>query len=152
MLKRKLKLMEKKKLPRGIRNNNPLNIEHSRSKWQGMKDEQTDSRFVQFKSMTWGIRAAFKTLQSYRTKHKCYNLKQFIYRWCPPTEKGNDTKGYVEFVSRLSGISPDVWLPSPRSSESLWCSIVDSMIRVECGRPVAKETIHDAWHKAFDEI
>ncbi len=49
-------------IPRGIRNNNPLNIEHSQSKWQGMAVEQTDKRFVQFKSMTWGIRAAFKTL------------------------------------------------------------------------------------------
>ena len=139
-------------IPRGIRNNNPLNIERSKSKWQGLAEHQRDPRFAQFKSMTWGIRAAFKTLQTYRTKHGCNSLRQFINRWCPPTEKGNDTKGYIEFVSRLSDVNADVWLPSPRSSESLWCSIVDSMIRVECGRPVAKEIIHDAWHKAFCEI
>ncbi len=107
-------------IPRGIRNNNPLNIERSKSKWQGLAEHQRDPRFAQFKSMTWGIRAAFKTLQSYRTKHGCNSLRQFM--------------------------------PSPRSSESLWCSIVDSMIRVECGRPVDKKTIHDAWHKAFVEI
>ena len=139
-------------IPRGIRNNNPLNIERSKSKWQGLAEHQRDPRFAQFKSMTWGIRAAFKTLQSYRTKHKCYTLSQFIKRWCPPIEKGNDTKGYVEFVARLSGISPDVWLPSPRSAESLWCSIVEAMIRMECGKALPMETIHDAWHKAFCEI
>ena len=146
--------MEKKSLPRGIRNNNPLNIIHGRSQWLGMAEEQTDRRFVQFKTMEYGIRAAFKNLQSYsRLKPRpCLTLRQYVTRWCPPVEKGNDTKGYIEFVSRLSDVNADVWLPSPRSSESLWCSIVDSMIRVECGRPVDKKTIHDAWHKAFVEI
>ena len=29
-------------LPRGIRNNNPLNIRRSKDQWQGMRREQTD--------------------------------------------------------------------------------------------------------------
>ena len=35
---------------RGIRNNNPLNIRHSKDKWQGIAITQTDKSFVQFQS------------------------------------------------------------------------------------------------------
>ena len=51
--------------PRGIRNNNPLNIRHSADQWQGACEEQKDKSFVQFKTMAYGYRAAWKTLQSY---------------------------------------------------------------------------------------
>ena len=53
------------KLTRGWRNNNPLNIIHSKSEWQGKSPVQTDKRFVQFVSRAYGYRAAIKTLQSY---------------------------------------------------------------------------------------
>ena len=49
-------------LPRGIRNNNPLNIRRSKDQWQGMKKEQTDSAFCQFENLAYGWRAAFKLL------------------------------------------------------------------------------------------
>ena len=52
------------KTSRGIRNNNPLNIRRSADNWQGAREEQTDQSFVQFKSMAYGYRAAWKTLQS----------------------------------------------------------------------------------------
>ena len=38
------------KLTRGWRNNNPLNIIHSKSEWQGKSPVQTDKRSVQFVS------------------------------------------------------------------------------------------------------
>ena len=50
---------------RGIRNNNPLNIRRSATRWQGAREEQKDKSFVQFKSMAYGYRAAWKILQSY---------------------------------------------------------------------------------------
>ena len=51
--------------PRGIRNNNPLNIRRSPGQtWQGECPVQTDKAFVQFRSMKWGIRAAFIISQS----------------------------------------------------------------------------------------
>ena len=52
-------------MTRGIRNNNPLNIRHSADRWQGAAEEQNDPSFVQFKSMAYGYRAAWKTLESY---------------------------------------------------------------------------------------
>ena len=50
---------------RGIRNNNPLNIRHSADRWQGAREEQTDKSFVQFTTMAYGYRAAWKVLESY---------------------------------------------------------------------------------------
>ena len=32
-------------LPRGIRNNNPLNIRRSKDQWQGLRAQQTDASF-----------------------------------------------------------------------------------------------------------
>ena len=53
------------KTSRGIRNNNPLNIRHSADRWLGMREEQEDKSFVQFKSMAYGYRAAWRILQTY---------------------------------------------------------------------------------------
>ena len=50
---------------RGQRNNNPLNIRHSTDRWQGARIQQTDPSFVQFESMAYGYRAAWRTLESY---------------------------------------------------------------------------------------
>ena len=36
-------------LPRGIRNNNPLNIRRSKDQWKGLAEAQTDRAFVLFK-------------------------------------------------------------------------------------------------------
>ena len=64
---------------RGIRNNNPLNIRHSADRWQGVRQEQTDKSFVQFKSMAYGYRAAWKTLQSYYNRFRAQG-KEFTVR------------------------------------------------------------------------
>ena len=90
------------KTPRGLRNNNPLNIRRSADKWQGMKEVQTDKQFVQFKSLSWGFRAAFKTIRTYITKYGCRNITQIIMRWAPPSE--NNTDAYVRKVCQMSHI------------------------------------------------
>ena len=51
--------------PRGIRNNNPLNIRHSRDRFQGEVVPSRDGAFKQFSSMAYGYRAAFVTLATY---------------------------------------------------------------------------------------
>ena len=40
-------------LPRGIRNNNPLNIRRSKDQWKGLKAQQQDASFCQFKLNHW---------------------------------------------------------------------------------------------------
>ena len=46
-------------LPRGIRNNNPLNIRRGKDQWKGLRAQQTDASFCQFESLEYGWRAAF---------------------------------------------------------------------------------------------
>ena len=91
---------------RGLRNNNPLNIRHSKDKWQGIATTQTDKEFVQFQTMAYGYRAAWKTLQTYykrlRERKKHYTVENIIRRWAPPQE--NDTNSYIRTVLALSGI------------------------------------------------
>ena len=88
--------------PRGIRNNNPLNIRHSADQWQGAREEQKDKSFVQFKTMAYGYRAAWKTLQSYYNRFcaqsRAFTVRNIIGRWAPPKE--NDTEAYDTFGSR----------------------------------------------------
>ena len=60
-----------KKMTRGIRNNNPLNIRRTATRWQGACKEQKDKSFVQFKTMAYGYRAAWKVLQTYYEASAC---------------------------------------------------------------------------------
>ena len=102
-------------MTRGLRNNNPLNIRHSNDKWQGIAATQTDAAFVQFQSMAYGYRAAWKTLDSYyrrfRSERKPYTVRTIISRWAPPSE--NDTEAYIRAVVRLSGLGGNETITRP---------------------------------------
>ena len=93
-------------MKRGIRNNNPLNIRHSADRWQGAREKQTDKSFVQFKTMAYGYRAAWRTLQTYYNRFcqqsKPFTVRNIIERWAPPQE--NDTEAYIQSVLKLSSI------------------------------------------------
>ena len=54
---------------RGLRNNNPLNIRRTADRWQGAAATQTDKSFVQFSTMAYGYRAAWKILDNYWLDH-----------------------------------------------------------------------------------
>lgn len=88
---------------RGIRNNNPGNIRHSRDRWQGMAEKQTDAEFVQFTAPEWGIRAMAIILRNYRDRHRLRTLAEMLARWAPPNE--NNTDAYIESVAKRSGVA-----------------------------------------------
>jgi hypothetical protein len=94
-------------LPRGVRNNNPLNIresEHDRTLWEGESAFDTDKDFEEFTHPVYGFRAGARILRSYnRQGYK--TLSQMIYRFAPSNE--NDTALYVTQVSQWTGISPN---------------------------------------------
>ena len=91
---------------RGIRNNNPLNIRRSADRWEGTATTQTDKEFVQFQSMAYGYRAAWRTLNTYykrlRERKKHFTVENIIHRWAPPKE--NDTDRYIRAVLTLTSI------------------------------------------------
>lgn len=88
--------MTDQQLPRGLRNNNPLNIRKSSDKWQGMHADQNDAAFVRFTQARYGFRAALVILRNYRAKYGLKTLSQLIGRWAPPNE--NNTAVYVSTV------------------------------------------------------
>ena len=139
------------KQPRGLRNNNPLNIRKSRkTTWVGQSEKQEDRDFVQFCSMAYGYRAAFKVLQNYRVLYDCMTLRQYIHRWAPPIE--NNTDAYVNSVARTAGVNPDALLPSPRKGRAVWVKIVAGMHLVENGMMPVVSRIEEGWELAFAKI
>lgn len=91
--------------PRGVRNNNPGNIARTKDQWQGMSENQTDSRFVVFDSPEYGIRALTRILQNYQRRHKLNTVKDIISRWAPQSE--NNTDSYINHACKALGVQPD---------------------------------------------
>ena len=89
------------KLPRGIRNNNPLNIRKSNTLWVGerpyLEGVPMDGQFCQFEEMEYGWRAAFKLLRKYINSYKCDTVRKIISRWAPANE--NRTENYIKWVA-----------------------------------------------------
>ena len=130
---------------RGIRNNNPLNIRRSADRWEGARIEQTDKAFVQFTTMAYGYRAAWKVLESYwKHFHRAklpYNVKNIIGRWAPPTE--NDTQNYIRTVLNLTSLGGKEHLPQPSrgvDTERLE-RLIRAMTTMECGVPYAQTDV-----------
>ncbi len=118
--------------PRGIRNNNPLNIRRSKDQWKGMAEVQTDRAFVQFKSMEYGWRAAFYLLtRTYYHKYRLYTIRGIVSRWAPANE--NNTAAYIANVARLTGIDPDESLGIPSDKPSRWMMVGMAMAIQENG-------------------
>ena len=119
-------------IPRGIRNNNPLNIRRSKDKWKGMRAVQSDAQFVQFESLEWGWRAAFYLLtRTYYHKYRLFTIRAIVQKWAPAIE--NNTKAYINNVSRLTGIDPDEPLGIPSEKPSRWIALGTAMAIQENG-------------------
>ncbi|MEJ6477023.1 virion protein [Pseudoalteromonas piscicida] len=125
---------------RGIRNNNPLNIEAGEN-WVGLVG--TDGRFAIFETAEYGIRAAARILRTYANKYGIVNIDGIINRWAPPTE--NDTANYIEFVSKRAGVDSQQPL-----SESDYPKVIAAMITMENGeQPYTLEQIKQGFEWGF---
>jgi hypothetical protein len=93
--------------PKGVRNNNPGNIEKTKGLWKGEIPHQqnTDSRFKQFYNYVYGIRALIINIKSYYKKG-FRTIRQIINRWAPPGE--NNTELYIKYVSGYTGVSENI--------------------------------------------
>lgn len=114
--------------PRGIRNNNPLNIRIG-NVWLGEVQENTDLEFEQFVSMEYGLRAAFVLLRRYINHYKLNTINMIIRRWAPSNE--NNTSKYSSTVCKRTGIPGDLIISY--YDRDVMCSIVKAMAYVECG-------------------
>lgn len=144
---------------RGERNNNPLNIRHSADHWQGASEEQNDKSFVQFKSLAYGYRAAWKILQSYYERFymqgKAFTVRNIIYRWAPPSD-GNATEAYIRKVLQTSSLGGKENLLPPENVDSYHrlSKLLASMTSIECGislQNVHTDAICEGYLLAFPE-
>lgn len=115
--------------PRGMRNNNPLNLEASVN-WSGMAGN--DGRFAKFNSMDDGIAAADRNLQTYAQKHGLKTVNGIIGRWAPPVE--NDTRNYAQTVASDLGVDPNQELDM--NDAEVRSRLIGSMAKVENGQPL----------------
>ena len=136
------------KQPRGIRNNNPLNIIRTKTVWQGMAKEQKDRRFVTFETMEYGWRAAFVLLtRTYYRKWHLNTIRKIITRWAPPQD-GNNTERYVAFVSKYTRRDADATLPPPWLKPECWQDLAWVMAMMENGNyPMEVGPMLSAWNK-----
>lgn len=126
-----------KPTPRGIRNNNPLNIRRGQS-WLGLCPTQTDPEFCQFRTMELGIRAACKIIQTYIRKYHLTTVREIIYRWAPPTD-GNDTGSYVRQVCKHTYYFPETCIHADDAIELT--RLLHAMAYVENGVQINRQMV-----------
>lgn len=121
---------------RGVRNNNPLNIEHHRAnKWRGQ--EGHDGRFVIFTHPLYGYRAATRIIMSY-ARRGIESVEDIVTTWAPPNE--NDTDGYIKVVESISGLKRDAVPKRPGELADLF----EAMTVMENGyNPYIRKTVMD---------
>lgn len=91
--------MNTPRLPRGVRNNNPLNIRYvKKNNWEGRRHTKFDEYFEEFVVMYYGYRAAFILLNKYMNLYNLNCIYDVVSRWAP-TSDGNDVVSYAKRVS-----------------------------------------------------
>lgn len=119
-----------KRIPRGIRNNNPLNIRIGNA-WLGERDNPTDPAFEEFVTIEYGYRAAFYILRRYIRRWKKDTIASIISTWAPSSE--NNTQRYIDCVAAAMKLAPDV--PIKYEDKDTMVRLVMAMQIMECGVP-----------------
>lgn len=135
--------MTNSKIPRGIRNNNPLNIRIGNT-WLGEVKNPTDNEFEQFVHVCYGLRAGFILLKRYINRYKLNTIEKIISRWAPHNE--NNTRSYINQVARGMNITPDT--PLLYEDKNRMCALVYEMVYVENGQHIQMSEIVAAYRIA----
>lgn len=134
-------------ITRGVRNNNPGNIDRGEP-WVGLakvadmtKEQKAEKRFCVFTDAKYGIRAIAKLLQTYEHKYKADTVRKIINRWAPPVE--NETTAYVETVAKACHVDPDTRLDVDHRLTAY--NLVNAIISHECaGYRYPDEVVNEA--------
>lgn len=126
--------------PRGIRNNNPLNIRIGNT-WLGEVDNPTETEFEQFVSMKYGLRAAFCILRRYIKMYHRDTIDKIIASWAPSTE--NNTANYIKQVCARTGLKHDSLIDY--ADEKTMVKLVAAMAWMECGQEIDQSVIRKGY-------
>ena len=134
-------------IPRGIKNNNPLNIKRSSVNWAGKSTIQPDAIFEKFDDPHHGIRAGARNLLTYYRRDKLNTVQEIVTKWAPASDD-NDTAGYISFVAGKMGVAPDTEL-NLEDPEVLGALVI-AMMGMEIGAiPYSLATIKTAVEAAY---
>lgn len=133
----------KKNIPRGIRNNNPLNIRIGNT-WLGERQQPTDPDFEEFVSIEYGYRAAFCILRRYIRRYKKNTIASIVSTWAPANE--NNTQRYIDFVVAKMNLAPDV--PILYEDEDTMTQLICAMQLMECGVPADVDKVKRGYRMA----
>ena len=114
-------------MARGQLINNPTNIKVSKTSWEGASGSRDG--FVSFNSPEDGIAAAATNLKKYQ-EQGVTTISQMISRWAPSND-GNNTSGYISYVSKETGINPND--PVDMKNPDVVAKLIKAMINVEIG-------------------
>lgn len=131
------KYHEERKFRRGERNNNPGNLVDTPQVWQGeIVNGKTDSKFMQFTSAVYGIRAMAKLLLNYEAKYGINTVLGIVERFAPRFE--NETEAYAKFVADYIGVG----ITEKISVRGNLRKICEAIILVECDhRIIYKDSV-----------
>ena len=125
---------------RGIRNNNPGNIEFA-----GQEGATSDGRFAQFRTPFEGLRALSRQLLRYydgkTTGKQLRTVSDIVSTWAPKNE--NDTLAYIAHISQMLGVSPDAQINL--RDPNVMATMMSGIIQKENGRnPYGDEMVRAA--------
>ncbi|EJA4670049.1 lytic transglycosylase [Escherichia coli] len=129
--------------PRGIRNNNPGNIDYRGQ--VGAELERPGGRFARFNTAYDGLKAMATQLMRYfegkTTGRRLTSLTDIISTWAPGNE--NNTAAYIDQLSKMMGVSPNAMLNL--KDPQVMASLMSGIIHHENGRnPYSNELIASA--------
>lgn len=145
-------------IPRGMRNNNPGNIDFNlRNSWQGQLGLEVGvpkPRFARFDHPENGIRALGKLLLNYRGKDGMPGVGrpgidtplEFISRWAPSSE--NNTLAYAQAIAKRLGVGvrDSIDISSPQVLRE---AVVGIIIHENGGNPYKTEVIDEGVRRAL---
>lgn len=138
--------------PRGMRNNNPLNIRrYATNDWLGKihDDVAKDMEFEEFRHAKYGFRAAFILIHRY-IKRGYSSVRDIINRWAPSSD-GNDVQKYLCVLSSYGFSDNDVINCCDWKTMS---ALAEGMFAVENGVCIHelpdRQYWYDAMSKGFD--
>lgn len=131
------------KAPRGIRNNNPGNIDFRGQ--AGATLEKPGGRFARFETAYDGLKALSRQLMRYfegkTTGKPLKTLNDIISTWAPGNE--NNTAAYIAQMSKMMGVAPDAILNL--KDPQVMSSLMNGIIHHENGRnPYPSELVRMA--------
>lgn len=122
--------------PRGIRNNNPGNLEYRGQEGASLEDH-ANPRFARFRTAEEGLAALAAQLRRYGQRG-VDTVGKIISKYAPSIE--NDTPGYTGSVSRRLGVDSNTRLDL--NDPSVLQGLMGAIIQVENGRnPYSAEQI-----------